>query len=474
MNVVVPVDNGAMTNLVLVIDIGSTRLKASLAGAGGELLCFQSTTSPLAGRNVDPHQLLSDLASLAAVTCGGVRPIAIAITGATRSMVCVAADGKALGSVIKLDDPRGAQFEPALQHAYGVKHRRGLGAGHPLARALDIQAQEPVRYREMRWLLELKDWINLQLTGRAVCDSVALARIAPTTGALAQLLARLGLAHDLCAGALDPGQVVGLVRSDAGMWARWQDVPVIECGFDAWCATFGMGCVRDRAVYNVCGTTEVFGSFSTRVRDVPGVACLPWDTGLFHIGGPCLTGLGTLAWFGERFLGNPDPAVVLACAATAGYDTPLCLPFVTGERMPFWREDLRASFTDVHSSHGLPEMARALVDGLLVFQAWLLRHIEPAPRAIYLSGGGVALAGWAQRKASAFGVPVCVPECAEPGLMGAALCAQVALGFHESLSQAQQGQAPACRTVQPQVAETRHLRAVEERLAPLFPALPVS
>jgi xylulokinase len=456
---------------VLAIDIGSTRMKASLVDAGGRLLSVVAQASPLSAARVEPGPLLAVVADLALQACGPVRPSAIAITGATRSVVCTGHDGAALGPLIKLDDPRGAQFEGALQRAYGAPGPRGLGAGHPLARALDLQAQEPARYGQMRWLLELKDWINLQLTGRAACDSMAQARVAPSPDALARLLATLGLTPGLCAGAQEPGQTLGRVRADAGAWARWQGVPVAQCGFDAWCASFGMGCVHEHAIYNVCGTTEVFGSFCSGPRAVAGVACLPWGAGLFHLGGPCLTGLGTLAWFGERFLGRADPAAVLACAARAGEDTPLCLPFVSGERMPFWRDDLRASFTQVHSGHGLPEMAGALVDGLLVFQSWLLRRMEPTPQAVYLSGGGATLDGWARRKASAFGTPVRLVDCAEPGLAGAALCAQVALGVHGSLALAQAALAPGWQAVEPQAAQTRRLRAAEQRLVPLLEAL---
>jgi len=267
---------------------------------------------------------------------------------------------------------------------------------------------------------------------------------------------------------------VGVVRVAMGPWRPWQGVPVVECGFDAWCASFGMGSVHEHAVYNVCGTTEVFGAFRVGPRQVVGVPCLPWGAGLHHLGGPCLTGLGTLAWFGERFLGDPNPAAVLACATRAGDDAPLCLPFVSGERMPFWRSDLSASFIGVQKHHGLPEFARALVDGLLVFQAWLLRRIEAAPDAVILSGGGASLEGWAKFKASAFGVPVRLPACEEPGLIGAAMCAQVALGRCTSMAQAQTAFAPEFGTVMPDASETLRLRVITQRLVPHLPALPAA
>jgi xylulokinase len=287
-------------------------------------------------------------------------------------------------------------------------------------------------------------------------------------------LRTLDLKAGLMGASLDPGQLAGAVRADApGGWDRWQGVPIAECGFDAWSASFGIGCVHDGAVYNNCGTTEVFGAFGVTARQIPGISSLPWSQGLYHLGGPCLTGLGTLAWFGERFLGDADPASVLACAAQAGPDVPMCVPFVTGERMPFWRADLRASFIGVQSQHGRPEFARALVDGLLVFQRRLLRLLAASPQSVFLSGGGAALPGWAALKASAFSVPVRLPAGEEPGLLGAAMCALVALGTFDSLGQAQDALAPTGRLVEPDPLIMRRLQTLEPLLWPHFPVMPI-
>ena len=126
--------------------------------------------------------------------------------------------------------------------------------------------------------------------------------------------------------------------------------------------------MADQQTYNVTGTTEVFGSFRKDIRQVPGVSCLQWMPDLYHLGGPCQTGLATLAWFGRTFLNDDNPASVMDCAALAKPDLPLCLPFVSGERMPFWKPDLAAQFLEVRSQHGLPELARALLSDARVLK----------------------------------------------------------------------------------------------------------
>lgn len=426
----------------LVIDIGSTKLKAALHDQLGGLACVCSAESPLQADRVQAADVLEAILSISERCCQGVVPSSIAITGATRTHVVCAHDGCALDAVVKLDDARGAEFEAQIRQASGEvpgsANSAGTGAFQPLARALDMQARRPDLYRAARWQLELKDWLNLQLTGVAATDPVSHARVLPAGGNLAAVTARLGLRPSLFANPMSAATVLGTVRAQADKrFARWAGVPVVQCGFDAWCASFGMGCVADGQTYNVSGTTEVFGSFRSHFCELPGVSCLQWTPDLYHLGGPCQTGLATLSWFGRTFLNDSNPQAVLDCAARARNDCPLCIPFISGERMPFWQPYLSAQFLDVRDHHGLPEFASALLDGLMVFQRYLLSTLAPSARGLYLSGGGCSLAGWAQRKADAFGLPVTVSTEPEPGLLGAAMCALTALGSYTDMVQAQ-------------------------------------
>ncbi len=457
--------NHGVNKPVLAIDIGSTRLKAALLDATGAVVRLEQQASPLQAPSVQPRDVSEVAAAMARAVCHGVTPAAIAITGATRTTVLAGDDGQAIGPAIPLSDGRGSAHADALQLAYGAASTRGLGAFHPLARMMDVRDHEPGAYRRMRWALDIKDWLNLQLTGSAHVDTVALARSLPADGDIEALLVRLQLRPGMMGVATEPARTIGVVRDEAPQAWHWcRGVPVVLCGFDAWCASFGMGSVGVNAVYNVCGTTDVFGAFTSEPKRVDGVACLPWCAGIAHLGGPCLTGLSTLAWFGQQFLNNPDPAAVIALAATAAQDCPIALPFVQGERMPFWRPDLRARFLDVGSGHGTPEFARALIEGLLLFQRWLIGYLGTThAEAVYLGGGGSSLAGWPQAKASAFGVPVRIVDNDEPALLGAAMCAQVALGRFPALVQCQDALRPGFREIRPDADQTARLQSIEAR-----------
>ena len=226
--------------------------------------------------------------------------------------------------------------------------------------------------------------------------------------------------------------------------------------------------VQDQHVYNVSGTTEVFGSFSTTGEQLPGISSLQWTPELRHVGGPCMTGLSTLAWFGKTFLGDSDPQGVLDCAALAQRDTPLCLPFVSGERMPFWRADISAQFLEVRSHHGLPEFARALIDGLMAFQRYLATMLCPQAQTVHLSGGAMALRGWAELKASMFAMPIAKCKVAEPSLLGGAMSALSAIGHFSSIAAAQIALSPPSFMIHPDIAATQRIQTTEQRLLSHF------
>ncbi|MEO7241491.1 MAG: FGGY-family carbohydrate kinase [Variovorax sp.] len=461
-----------MHGAILAIDVGSTRLKAALVAPDGALLHTFAGDSPLHAAAPQASDVLQAVLAASDAVCAGVPPAALAITGATRTHVLTSGEGQALDAIVKLDDARGASFEVDLQRAYGEPERRGLGAFHPLARLVDLEKTQPILYAHTRWQLELKDWLNLQLTGVAAIDAVTEGRDQPRHVSFETVLQRLALRPELCPSSLEPGRIIGTVRETADarhLPAPWLvGVPVVQCGFDAWCASLGMGCVRERHVYNVSGTTEVFGSFSRDDRPMSGIGSLRWTPELFHLGGPCLTGLGTLAWFGRSFLDDADPQGVLDCAAAAGDDTPLCLPFVSGERMPFWRGDLSAQFLGVRSTHGKPEFARALVDGLFAFQRHLVGLLCADAQTLHLSGGAISLRGWQELKAAMFGRPVDVCEAAEPSLVGCAMAAFCAIGRQPSLAAAQDAMAPTYRVIGPDTAVVARLRDTEQKLRPYF------
>ncbi|WP_167670702.1 xylulokinase [Allopusillimonas ginsengisoli] len=425
--------------VVLVLDLGSTWLKGGLSTIDGRLLHIERVASPLRASEplnaeavwLDVLNLLLQLRAHAA----SARILAVSMTGATRSHVFLDQNGHPLGRVMLWHDASGAQQGARVAQAYGLPgDMPGYGAFHPLARALQFGHDHAVMPHR---LAELKDWLNYRLTGQLVTDSVAFGRLDPAAGngiTLAHVLARLGLPASLIPPRALPVRMLGEATQEG-----LNGIPVAVGSFDTWSSCLGMGALRDGGVYDISGTTQVLGLFSRQPRSIKGMVSMPWTDTLWQTGGPCQTGMGTLAWFARTFLDSDEAGHTLVAAqASRAVDLPLCLPYLSGERMPLWSDSLSASFHGVKSHHSRADMAQALVEGLALAHRFALDAMLARKRdvTLYMGGGGAQLPQWVQLRADAFDMPVKVGKSTESALVGAALAAAVAAGLYESIEAA--------------------------------------
>ncbi len=444
--------------LVLAIDLGSTWLKGGLVGVDGHLLHVERIASPLQGTGpLDAEQVwqavLGLLLRLRAQT--QAQGLAISLTGATRSHVFLDAHACPLGPVMLWSDPSGAQQGARVAQAYGLPDDTpGHGAFHPLARALQRGQDGGVMPQV---LVELKDWLNYRLTGVLATDAVAYGRLEPAAGgslSLAQVLRHLGLPAMLIPPRALPARILGQSVAP-GLTA----IPVVVGSFDTWASCLGMGAMVDGGVYDISGTTQVLGMFSSQRRPFKGMVSMLWTETLWQTGGPCQTGMGTLAWFARTFLDSDDPADTLAAAqASRADDVPLCLPYLSGERMPLWSESLSASFHGVKSHHSRADMAQSLIEGLVLAHRLALDAMQArTPEAVLrMGGGGAQLPQWVQARADAFNMPIAIGASGESALIGAALAAAVAAGLYDSLAAAQQVVVAGSCSVLPQAARAAY------------------
>src|SRR5690606_8498280 len=280
------------------------------------------------------HSVVRLVSELMAQAAAPHRILALALTGATRSHGFVDAAGMPLAPVVLWSDARGDEYSTLVAEAYGAAHdAAGYGAFHPLARLLQFTHAHGAQPHAM---VELKDWLNFRLTGHWAMDTVAYSRVQPKPDSgmgLGDVLERLGFPASVVPGAALPTRILGPVQSSVdALPVALHGVPVVVGSFDTWASTLGMGAVAEGNVYDVSGTTQVLGTFSRTPRHVAGMMSIAWTPELWQTGGPCQTGLGTLAWFSRTFLDSDDPADTLAAATTSsGVDLPICLPYLSGE-----------------------------------------------------------------------------------------------------------------------------------------------
>jgi len=134
--------------------------------------------------------------------------------------------------------------------------------------------------------------------------------------------------------------------------------------------------------------------------------------------------------FHEKALTYGD-IVAKAAEAPAGAEGLFFLPFLAGERLGAHR-NARAQFFGIGAKHGLAHLHRATLEGVAFAVNRHIRVMEASTgqklERVVASGGGAKTELWLKIKASAYNVPILVPEETECGLVGCAAMAATAVG----------------------------------------------
>jgi len=446
----------APTGTALAVDLGGSSLKACLFGLDGESLAQTAVSlafeEDATGRSeIDPVTLwaaLTQAVETLRVDAGGALDAvaAVAICGFTRSQVLLGADGAPVSPVVGFRDSRAAaEAEAARRAAPDHPEARHLNAFHPLARLLWLQRHRPAAWAATRSVLEPKDYLNWCLTGHAASDPISQHRLAAAlAGGPSSLAARAGLRGDPLPVHQAPQAVVGtVVPGLPGALSRLAGARVVSGSLDTWAAVAALGALAPGRAYGIAGTSEVVGLVSDRVAEAEGLLTVPWGEGLWQLGGPSQNGANVLAWIADLLAPGDGP---LSERVEGLLEEPVSrrpvvfLPFLQGERTPFWDVDLRAAFVGLSAEHGRGDLVRAVLAGLACLNRLVLERAEAAAGisadAVRIGGGGARSGAWNQIRANVLGRPVLASHTAEMGLVGCLALARFALGLDGDLARA--------------------------------------
>jgi xylulokinase len=446
-------------SVVLACDLGGSSFRAALVDADGVIR--QIVTERYTRVSDDPAEWW-------AMFCRAIEQLdqhtalaqvhAVAISAFTRTQIVLDASHHVLTPATLWDDSAAEPLLPELR-ATLARHPElpAINAFHPAARLFRLAREHPHVAHAAAAVLEPKDFLNLRLTGICAIDRIASARLI-ATGTTA--LQTFGYA-DIIPDPLEPTAIVGHVQPGLpGALARLEGRPVIAMAHDTWASVIGLGALREGCAYNLSGTTEVLGVMTPQAAPADGLLTVDWG-GLHQIGGPSQVGGDTLVWLAS-LLGQGSVADLTAVLEAPRDLQPLLfLPYLRGERTPYWDPALRGAFIGLNRNHGPADFAHAVLEGVAFLNRLVLQRAEAASgaavREIRLGGGGAANAVWCQVKADTCERPVVVVDSAETGLNGAAIVAFVALGRFADLA-AGQSTVRARETYQPRPDRAPHYR----------------
>ncbi len=414
-------------NLYLVIDIGTSSLKAAVCTDAGELL--SSVHRSLMGPSESPrdfvtHRWMDTFGEAVPKLVNRYEMRAVVISGNGPTVVAIDRDGNALGPPLLWLDDRFTKL--AVSDSFYLPKIAWFERERPEA-------------EQVRWYLPFPEYLIHVLTGEAVAISPG-----------EEFDRYIWSEHDARAVGIDPsrlppfvrvGEIVGHVSPAAAeITGIDQGMPVVAAGSDFLMSLIGTNTLRPGETCDRAGTSEGINHCSDRAVDAPRLRTLPHlYPGRYNVAG-ILSSTGRLfEWFreisGQRNHDYGD--MMLDILRVPDYaDIPWFFPSLRNSGA--W-EFTKGMFIGLGSQHNRAEMGRAVVlsIGFAVREALEMLENAGCPVTALNACGGQARNGlWTQMKADITGVPIRIPSVTDAELIGNLCCGLMATGAAGSLEEA--------------------------------------
>jgi len=449
-----------MSDLILVLDEGTTSTRAMLFGAAGEPLGLAQRE--LAQHYPRPGWVEHDAAEIwnRTLACardmveragGADRIAAIGIANQRETVVAWdRASGEPLARALVWQDRRTDDFCAALRdagHEDAVRDKTGL--------LLDPYFSAT----KMRWLLDnepavaeaardgwlafgtVDSWLTFKLTGAHLSDAGNASRTL--------LLPLAGASWDegLCALFGIPIAALPEVTDSVGRFGTTNlfGAPISICALagDQQAATIGQGCLQPGDTKATYGTGAfVLANYGDKV---PHSQHRLLGTVLHQLGGERIYALEGSVFVAGSFvkwlrdsLGFIETAAETEALARSVEDAGgvVVVPALSGLGAPHWRPEARGAIRGLSFATSKAQIVRAALEAMAHQTHDLAAAFaaDGAPWTVLKIDGGMAANDWmAQDIADVTGLPVVRPDLVETTALGAAMLATVGAGLHPSL-----------------------------------------
>jgi xylulokinase len=455
-------------HLLAGLDLGTSACKCAVINTDGVLLASASRPYPVHSPHPgwaeqDPQDwfhsavdsLRAALEEAEAKSHSKPRIAAIGLSGQMHTTVCLGPDGLPLRPAILWSDTRSAAMVKQINRQVGIDQLRAwtgnrLAAGFTLATWQWLRRHESEVFRRTRWILLPKDALRLQLTGEIgtePSDASATLLFDPFQRAWSRALLDALHLDPAVLPQLHSSQAVagGLLAVPAQLAGLPGGIPVVFGGSDQSMQALGSAIIRPGQVSAAIGTGgQIFAPLAAPIPDPSGrlhLFChaLP---DLWHLEAAILSAGASLHWLRDQ-IASGSSFTELADAAAAvppGSEGLYFLPYLSGERTPYFDPQRRAGFIGLSMRHTRAHLVRAVMEGVVFAMRQgldLIRALGVQPAEIAISGGSARHPLWRQLQADIYGVPVrSTPGSANVAAVGAALLAGVGVGAFSSADEA--------------------------------------
>ncbi len=491
-----------MAKLILAHDLGTTGNKATLFDENGTLLSsdfFEYQTyfpeSLWVEQDADDYWegvVLTTNRLLSKTGFTGDDIAVVSFSGQMMGALPVDHSGTPLNRILIWADRRGVEEIQNLSQRIGAEriyqitgHR--LSSNYSLAKILWIREHLPEIFSHTHKFLLAKDYIIWKLTGRWATDysdasgtnCFDLEREEWSEEILEAANLDAELLPDLYPSTAVVGEVTSAAAEEVGLRAG---TAVVIGGGDGPCAAAGAGVVREGKAYCYLGSSSWIALASPQPVFDPQLRTFTFhhlEKGLYMPTGTMQAAGGSLQWCRDALCERekniaPELGVspyelmdLTAGKVPPGSEELLFLPYLLGERAPWWNPHARGCFIGLTPRHRKAHLIRSVMEGI----GFNLRIILDAFREqgipigeMRLIGGGAKGTFWSEVLSSIFGLNVLRPYLLEEATsFGAAVAGGVGVGLFKDLRFAEELVAIRdCCTPQDDAV------AVYERLYPLF------
>jgi xylulokinase len=472
-------------NVLLGIDVGTSRVKAALFDTGGRLVGFgcsgsYSFDAPNPGwSQMDPGLWWKGTLEAIENACGesGGRPTDVGAVGLSvlfPSFVPMDAEGNALYPAILYNDQRsGRQVRRILNRVPKEEYQALIGnvlvpGNCAVSGIVWLREEEPEVYRRAATLGFTNTYVLSRFTGAASTDTTmasvsGLADIRGPWQWSIDLCERLSIGRERLPRIRGPAEIAGGVSKEAAAQTGLRAGTPVVCGCgDAVASGFGAGFLKKGTAVYTSGSTDcvvvstvapaddrrwvTFGfeprkSWGAIGTSTSSGASIEWfRNSVLFAGKGSRGGVWDVKGQGEGCNDHYEEITDLAASCEAGSGGLIFVPYLQGERTPVWDSHERGMFVGLTPRTSPAALARAVFEGT----ALALRHIvesvdnvskEPVGEILAV-GGGTKNDLWNRIKADVLQKPLKVLSFQETGTLGAALLAGVGAGYYSNYDEA--------------------------------------
>jgi gluconokinase len=454
------------------IDIGTTSTKGILFDEEGKEICKDAVEYGIISlrpdqREQDPEEIMQAVTSVLRTLSSHARMIRasvsfVSFSAAMHSLIVVDEEGRPLTGSIIWSDSRASEFVKRYRiSGKGARLTRRTGTPcHPMSpfyKILWMKERDRETFTRTSRFISIKEYVFFRLFGKYIVDH----SIASATGLFNittlewddLALEEAGITKDLLSEPVETTRTIsGLLDEAVKTTGLSRDTVFVIGASDGCLANLGShGNSPGTAVVSI-GTSGALRVLSDKpVLDPEGrTFCYVLTEGAYVAGGAINNGGMAYKWYRDVFCqkveenaGTPGLSAYDRLNRELETTSPgsfglLFLPFLTGERAPYWNEDLRGSFIGISDLHERKHFQRAVFEGVCYSLRDVLEVLKGEGiviRKIYANGGFSRSTLWVRILADVLGVPVTLSKNYETPCVGAMILGHLATGGISTLEE---------------------------------------